>query len=70
LPPLLSFLTEIKIFAFSFALMQKKQKIKENPIAPHVFPCLHTAKASGSYAREGMIILREKRSCTDSAITV
>jgi hypothetical protein len=50
--------------------MLKKQKIKENPIAPHVFPCLHAAKASGSYAREGMIILREKRSCTDSAITV
>jgi hypothetical protein len=26
------------LFAFSFALMQKKQKIKENPIGPHVFP--------------------------------
>jgi hypothetical protein len=31
--------------AFSFALMQKKQKIKENPIAPRVFPSLRTAKA-------------------------
>jgi len=26
--------------ALSFALMQKKQKIKENPIAPRVFPGL------------------------------
>jgi hypothetical protein len=38
--------------ALSFALMQKKQKIKENPpvggqapIAPRVFPCLRSAKA-------------------------
>ena len=31
--------------ALSFALMQKKQKIKENPIAPRVFPCLRPAKA-------------------------
>jgi len=34
-------------FAFSFALMQKKQKIKENTIAPRVFPCLRAAKANG-----------------------
>ena len=34
-------------FAFSFALMQKKQKIKENTIAPRVFPCLRAAKAGG-----------------------
>jgi hypothetical protein len=39
---------------FSFALMQKKQKIKENPpvggqapIAPRVFPGLRAAKAGG-----------------------
>jgi hypothetical protein len=38
--------------ALSFALMQKKQKIKENPpvggqapIAPRVFPCQRPAKA-------------------------
>ena len=31
--------------ALSFALMQKKQKIKENPIAARVFPCLRPAKA-------------------------
>jgi len=31
--------------SFSFALMQKKQKIKENPTAPRVFPCLRSAKA-------------------------
>jgi hypothetical protein len=31
------------LFAFSFALMQKKQKIKENPIAPHVFPSQRSA---------------------------
>jgi hypothetical protein len=31
------------LFAFSFALMQKKQKIKENPIAPRVFPCRRAA---------------------------
>jgi len=38
--------------ALSFALMQKKQKIKENPpvggqapIAPRVFPCQRSAKA-------------------------
>ena len=31
--------------ALSFALMQKKQKIKEDPIAPRVFPCLRSAKA-------------------------
>jgi hypothetical protein len=29
--------------------MQKKQKIKENPIAPRVFPCQRTAKAVGQY---------------------
>ena len=34
-------------FALSFALMQKKQKIKENPIAPRVFPGLRAAKANG-----------------------
>jgi len=34
-------------FALSFALMQKKQKIKENPIAPRVFPGLRAAKAGG-----------------------
>jgi uncharacterized phage-associated protein len=27
-------------FAFSFALMQKKQKIKDNPIAPRVCPAI------------------------------
>jgi len=45
-------------FVLSFALMhsstglilrraQKKQKIKENPIAPRVFPGLRAAKANG-----------------------
>ena len=34
------------IFSFSFALMQKKQKIKENTIAPRVFPCQRAAKAT------------------------
>ena len=29
-------------FAFSFALMQKKQKIKDNPIAPRVCPAIAT----------------------------
>lgn len=33
--------------AFSFALMQKKQKIKDNPIAPRVCPGLRSAKAGG-----------------------
>jgi len=28
----------INYFALSFVLIQKKQKIKENPIAPRVFP--------------------------------
>ena len=44
-----------KYFSFSFALMQKKQKIKENPIAPHVFPCLRSAKADGYFCREGVV---------------
>ncbi|MDQ2720140.1 MAG: hypothetical protein M3Z26_10340 [Bacteroidota bacterium] len=29
-------------FSFSFALMQKKQKIKDNPIAPRVCPAIAT----------------------------
>jgi hypothetical protein len=33
--------------ALSFVLIQKKQKIKENPIAPRVFPGLRAAKAVG-----------------------
>jgi len=28
------------VFTFSFALMQKKQKIKDNPIAPRVCPAI------------------------------
>ncbi|WP_158605124.1 hypothetical protein [Hanamia caeni] len=42
------------LFTFSFVLIQKKQKIKENPpvggqapIAPRVFPGLRAAKAGG-----------------------
>jgi hypothetical protein len=42
------------LFAFSFVLIQKKQKIKENPpvggqapIAPRVFPGQRAAKAGG-----------------------
>jgi hypothetical protein len=34
-------------FAFSFVLIQKKQKIKDNPIAPRVCPSLRAAKAEG-----------------------
>ena len=34
-------------FALSFVLIQKKQKIKENTIAPQVFPCQRSAKANG-----------------------
>jgi len=36
----------INYFALSFVLIQKKQKIKENPIAPRVFPGSRTAKAN------------------------
>jgi hypothetical protein len=42
------------LVTFSFVLIQKKQKIKENPpvggqapIAPRVFPGLRAAKAGG-----------------------
>ena len=35
--------------ALSFALMQKKQKIKENLIAPRIFPGQRAAKAFISY---------------------
>jgi hypothetical protein len=34
-------------FILSFVLIQKKQKIKENTIAPQVFPCRRSAKANG-----------------------
>jgi hypothetical protein len=34
--------------------MQKKQKIKENPIAPRVFPGLRAAKAKGQTIKEGV----------------
>ena len=33
----------------SFALMQKKQKIKNNPIRPGVCSCLRSAKATSNY---------------------
>jgi hypothetical protein len=39
---------EVKnFFALSFVLIQKKQKIKDNPIAPRVCPGLRAAKANG-----------------------
>jgi len=48
--------------ALSFALMQKKQKIKENPpvggpapIPPRVFPCLRSAKACRKTLKEGWL---------------
>jgi len=47
-------------FAFSFALIQKKQKIKENPpvggqapIAPHVFPACARQKPADRYYSMG-----------------
>ena len=36
------------VFAFSFALMQKKQKIKDNPIAPRVCPAIPPLRHSDS----------------------
>jgi hypothetical protein len=35
--------TQGDVVAFSFALMQKKQKIKDNPIAPRVCPAIPLA---------------------------
>jgi hypothetical protein len=35
--------------------MQKKQKIKENPIAPNVFQCLRSATADGYFCKEGVV---------------
>ena len=37
------------LLAFSFALMQKKQKIKDNPIAPRVCPACARQKPLGEY---------------------
>jgi hypothetical protein len=36
---------DLRCLYLSFVLIQKKQKIKENTIAPRVFPCLRAAKA-------------------------
>jgi len=36
------------VFAFSFALMQKKQKIKDNPIAPRVCPAIPPPRSNVS----------------------
>ena len=36
------------VFAFSFALMQKKKKIKNNPIAPRVCPDIPPLRHSDS----------------------
>jgi hypothetical protein len=36
------------VFSFSFALIQKKQKIKDNPIAPRVCPAIPPPRRNAS----------------------
>jgi hypothetical protein len=45
------------VFSFSFALMQKKQKIKDNPIAPRVCPAIALLNFSVSTRYSGALII-------------
>jgi len=47
------------VFAFSFALMQKKQKIKDNPIAPRVCPAIPPPRRSDSNKSQAFQLFRD-----------